>query len=130
MRAPRDWFTSVQDNTLRKMKRLGFTPVEIGEKLGRDEKVIRERARMLGVPWQKDLGRSALTSQYASGFDKDRETEARQRAADKRFVYALALAFQRGDHLTTPRPEPEPEPVRTRPVPPKRHSLFSVWEEL
>ena len=130
MRQPRNFFTSVQDNTLRKMKKLGFTPVEIGEKLGRDEKVIRERARTLGIPWQKDLGRSALTSQYANGFDKDREAEARQRAADKRFVYALALAIQRGDHLTTPRSEPEPEPVRTRPVPPKRHSLFSIWEEL
>ncbi|MFO0203817.1 MAG: hypothetical protein ACK528_11885 [Alphaproteobacteria bacterium] len=125
MRQPRDWFTSVQDNTLRKMKRMGFTPAEIGEKLGRTEFVIRERARTLGIPWQKDLGRSDLANQYANGFDKDREAEARQRAADERFVYALALAFKRGDHL----PTPEPEPVRTRPVPAKRPSLFSIWED-
>jgi hypothetical protein len=49
----------------------------------------------------------------------------KQREADQRFVYALALAFQRGDHL----PTPKPKPVRTRPVPAKRPSVFSVWEE-
>jgi len=125
MRQPRDWFTSVQDNTLRKMKRMGFTPAEIGEKLGRTEYTVRERARTMGIPWQKDLGRSDLANQYANGFDKDREAEARQRDADTRFVYALALAFQRGDHL----PAPKPKPVRTRPVPAKRPSLFSVWED-
>jgi len=119
MRQPRDWFTSVQDNTLRKMKRLGFTPAEIGEKLGRTEYTVRERARSLGIPWQKDPGSSVLVNKYADGFDKDRETEARQRVADERFVYALALAFQRGDDL----------PVRKRPVPAKRPSMFSVWEE-
>jgi hypothetical protein len=125
MRAPRDWFTSVQDNTLRKMKRLGFTPAEIGEKLGRTEYTVRERARTMGIPWQKDPGSSVLVNSTPTGFDKDRETEARQRAADKRFVYALALAFQRGDHL----PAPKPKPVRTRPVPAKRNNLFSVWED-
>ena len=125
MRQPRNFFTSVQDNTLRKMKKMGFTPSEIGEKLGRTEYVIRERARTLNIAWHKDLGRSVLMNEYASGFDKEREAEARQRAADERFVYALALAFQRGDHL----PTPEPEPVRTRPVPVKRPSMFSVWEE-
>jgi hypothetical protein len=125
MHQPRNWFSSVQDNTLRKMKRLGFTPAEIGEKLGRTEYTVRERARTMGIPWQKDLGRSDLANQYANGFDKDRETEARQRAADERFVHSLALAFQRGDHL----PAPKPEPVRTRPVPAKRPSLFSIWED-
>ena len=129
MRQPRNFFTSVQDNTLRKMKKFGFTPVEIGEKLGRDEKVIRERARLLGVPWQKDLGASILANGYADGLDKDRQSEVRQRAADKRFIHALALSFERGDHLPTPRPEPTPEPLRTRPVPAKRNSLFSIWED-
>ena len=129
MRQPRDWFTSVQDNTIRKMKKLNFSPAEIGEKLGRTEFVIRERALSIGIPWQKDLGRSALTSQYANGFDQDRQAEARHREADKRFVQALAMAFARGDHLTVPRPEPKLEPVRTRPVPAKRHLLFSVWED-
>ena len=123
MRQPRNFFTSVQDNTLRKMKKLGFTAAEIGEKLGRTEWVVRERARSLNIAWQKDLGRSVLVNQYANGFDKEREAEAKQREADQRFVYALALAFQRGDHL------PEPKPVRTRPVPVKRPSVFSVWEE-
>jgi hypothetical protein len=107
------------------MKRLGFSPAEIGEKLGRTEKTVRERARALGIPWQKDLGLSELANKYPDGFNKDRETEARQRAADERFVYALALAFQRGDHL----PAPKPKPVRTRPVPAKRPSLFSIWED-
>ena len=125
MRQPRNFFTSVQDNTLRKMKKLGFTAAEIGEKLGRTEWVVRERARSLNIAWQKDLGRSVLVNQYANGFDKDREAEAKQREADQRFVYALALAFQRGDHL----PKPEPKPVSTRPVPAKRPSMFSVWEE-
>lgn len=125
MRQPRNFFTSVQDNTLRKMKKLGFTAAEIGEKLGRTEWVVRERARSLNIPWQKDLGRSVLVNQYANGFDKDRDAEAKQREADQRFVYALALAFQRGDHL----PKLEPQPIRTRPVPAKRPSMFSVWEE-
>ena len=125
MRQPRNFFTSVQDNTLRKMKKLGFTAAEIGEKLGRTEWVVRERARSLNIAWQKDLGRSVLVNQYANGFDKERETETKQREADQRFVYALALAFQRGDHL----PAPKPEPVRTRPVPAKRPSLFSIWED-
>ncbi len=125
MRQPRNFFTSVQDNTLRKMKKLGFTAAEIGEKLGRTEWVVRERARSLNIAWQKDLGRSVLVNQYANGFDKERETETKQREADQRFVYALALAFQRGDHL----PTPTPEPVRTRPVPAKRPSLFSIWED-
>ncbi len=125
MRQPRNFFTSVQDNTLRKMKKLGFTAAEIGEKLGRTEWVVRERARSLNIAWQKDLGRSVLVNQYANGFDKEREAEVKQREADQRFVYALALAFQRGDHL----PTSTPEPVRTRPVPAKRPSVFSVWEE-
>ena len=56
---------------------------------------------------------------------KEREIEMKQREADQRFVYALALAFQRGDHL----PTPKSEPVRTRPVPAKRPLMFSVWEE-
>ncbi len=32
-------------------------------------------------------------------FNRDLETEIRQREADHRFVVALAKAFQRGDHL-------------------------------
>ena len=107
------------------MKKLGFTAAEIGEKLGRTEWVVRERARFLNIAWQKDLGRSVLVNQYANGFDKDRDAKAKQREADQRFVYALALAFQRGDHL----PKPAPKPVRTRPIPAKRPSVFSVWEE-
>jgi len=75
MHQPRNWFSSVQDNTLRKMKRMGFTPAEIGEKLGRTEYTVRERARTMGMP------------------------------------------------------APKPKPIRTRPVPAKRPSLFSVWED-
>jgi hypothetical protein len=127
MRQPRDWFTSVQDNTLRKMKRMGFTPAEIGEKLGRTEYTVRERARTMGIPWQKDPGSSVLVNQYANGFDKDREAEARQRAADERFVNALLEASERGEFPG--QKKPEPEPVRTRPVPAKRPSLFSIWED-
>ena len=127
MRAPRDWFTSVQDNTLRKMKRLGFTPAEIGEKLGRTEYTVRERARTMGIPWQKDPGSSVLVNSTPTSLDKDRETEARQRAADERFVNALLEAFERGEFPV--QKKPEPEPVRTRPVPAKRPSLFSIWED-
>ena len=86
MRQPRNFFTSVQDNTLCKMKKLGFTAAEIGEKLGRTEWVVRERARSLNIAWQKDLGRSVLVNQYANGFDKEREAEVKQREADQRFV--------------------------------------------
>lgn len=125
MRQPRNWFTSVQDNTIRKMKKLGFTPAEIGEKLGRTEYVIRERARTLNITWHKDLGKSILATTAPTGFDRDRDAEAKHRDADRRFVIALAEAFQRGDHL----PAVKPEPRRTRPVPSKPHPLFTVWGE-
>ena len=122
MRQPRNWFTSVQDNTIRKMKKLGFTPAEIGEKLGRTEYVVRERARTLNITWHKEVGKSILATTAPTGFDRDRDAEAKHSDADRRFVIALAEAFQRGDHL------PKPAPVR-RPVPAKRHTLFSVWED-
>ena len=67
----------------------------------------------------------AMLERSTPDMAKEREIEMKQREADQRFVYALALAFQRGDHL----PKPEPKPVRTRPVPAKRPSMFSVWEE-
>lgn len=67
----------------------------------------------------------AMLERSTPDMAKEREIEAKQREADQRFVYALALAFQRGDHLSTPKPEP----VRTRPVPAQRPSVFSVWEE-
>ena len=127
MHQPRNWFSSVQDNTLRKMKRLGFSPAEIGEKLGRTEYTVRERARTMGIPWQKDPGSSVLVNSTPTGLDKDRDAEARQRAADERFVNALLEAFERGEFPG--QKKPEPEPVRTRPVPAKRPSLFSVWED-
>lgn len=67
----------------------------------------------------------AMLERSTPDMAKEREIEMKQREADQRFVYALALAFQRGDHL----PTSTPEPVRTRPVPAKRPSVFSVWEE-
>ena len=67
----------------------------------------------------------AMLERSTPDMAKEREIEMKQREADQRFVYALALAFQRGDHLSTP----APEPVRTRPVPVKQPSVFSVWEE-
>lgn len=67
----------------------------------------------------------AMLERSTPDMAKEREIEMKQREADQRFVYALALAFQRGDHL----PKLEPKPVRTRPVPAKRPSVFSVWEE-
>ena len=99
MRQPRNWFTSVQDNTIRKMKRLGFSPGEIGEKLDRTEYSIRERARLLGVPWQIEPGTSGLANATANGLDYERDAEAKQRQGDARLVRALALAIQAGDHL-------------------------------
>ena len=99
MRQPRDWYTSVQDNTLRKMKRLGFSPGEIGEKLDRTEWSIRERADFLGTPWRKEAGTSILMNSAANGFDHDRDAEAKQRLGDKRLVRAVAEAIARGENL-------------------------------
>ena len=99
MRQPRDWYTSVQDNTLRKMKRLGFTPEEIGEKIGRTPWSIRERADVLGTPWRKEPGTSIIVNAPANGLDHERDAEAKQRQGDARLVRALALAIQAGEHL-------------------------------
>lgn len=106
MRQPRDWYTSVQDNTLRKMKRLGFSPGEIGEKLDRTEWSIRERARLLGTPWQIEPGSSGLANATANGLDYERDAEAKQRQGDLRLRRALAEAFVRGDHLPAGTPVP------------------------
>jgi hypothetical protein len=69
----------------------------------------------------------AMMERSNPDMSKDREIEAKQRDADRRFVIALAEAFQRGDHL----PAVKPEPRRTRPVPmpTTRPSLFAVWED-
>ncbi len=88
------------------MKRLGFTPAEIGEKLGRNEKVIRDRAEQLGTPWRKEPGTSVLMNATANGLDHERDAEAKQRLGDKRLVRAVAEAIARGENLpagtTTP----------------------------
>ena len=69
----------------------------------------------------------AMLERSAPDMAKDREIDAKQRDADRRFIIARAEAFQRGDHL----PAVKPEPRRTRPVPTptKRLSLFAVWED-
>lgn len=108
MRQPRNHFTSVQDNTIRKMKKLGFSPKEIGEKLDRSEWSIRDRAADLGTPWRKELGTSILMNSTANGFDHERDAEAKQRAGDLKFRRMLAEAFWRGDHL----PEGAKRPLR------------------
>jgi hypothetical protein len=99
MRQPRNWFTSIQDNTIRKMKRLGFSPGEIGEKMDRTEYSIRERARLLGIPWQIEPGTSGLANAPANGLDHERDAEAKQRLGDKRLVRAIAEAIARGENL-------------------------------
>jgi hypothetical protein len=81
------------------MKKLGFSPKEIGEKLDRSEWSIRDRAADLGTPWRKELGTSILMNSTANGFDHERDAEAKQRAGDARLVRALALAIQAGEHL-------------------------------
>jgi hypothetical protein len=81
------------------MKKLGFSPKEIGEKLDRSEWSIRDRAADLGTPWRKELGTSILMNSTANGLDHERDAEAKQRQGDARLVRALALAIQAGDHL-------------------------------
>lgn len=99
MRQPRNHYTSVQDNTIRKMKKLNFTPEEIAEKLGRTPWSIRDRAEALGTPWRKEPGTSVLMNSTANGLDHERDAEAKQRQGDARLVRALAEAFLRGDDL-------------------------------
>lgn len=106
MRQPRDWYTSVQDNTIRKMKRLGFSPAEIAEKLDRTEWSIRERARLLNIPWLKEPGQSILVQSSQVDLSRERTDEHRQRENDRRFVKRLALAFQAGEHLPAGTPKP------------------------
>jgi hypothetical protein len=99
MRQPRNFYTSVQDNTIRKMKKLNFTPEEIGEKLGRTPWSIRERAEFLGTPWRKEPGTSILMNATANGLDHERDAEAKQRQGDRRLQRALAEAIARGENL-------------------------------
>jgi hypothetical protein len=99
MRQPRNHFTSVQDNTIRKMKKLGVTPEEIGEKLGRSPWSIRDRAEALGTPWRKEPGTSVLMNSTANGLDHERDAEAKQRQGDRRLQRALAEAIARGGNL-------------------------------
>lgn len=106
MRQPRDWYTSVQDNTLRKMKRMGFSAAEIADKLDRTEGSVRERASILGMPWQKEAGTSVLASRSQVDLGAERMAEIRHRQSDSRFVRLLALAIQRGDHLPAGTPIP------------------------
>lgn len=64
----------------------------------------------------------AMLARSNPDMSRERDVEMRQREGDMRLQKALAEAFIRGDHL------PKPKPV-TRPVPPKRHPLFTVWED-
>jgi len=106
MRQPRNHYTSVQDNTIRKMKKLGFTPEEIAEKLGRTPWSIRDRAEHLGTPWRKEPGTSVLMNSTANGLDHERDAEAKQRLGDLRLQRALQEAFWRGDDLPAGKPKP------------------------
>jgi hypothetical protein len=99
LRQPRNHYTSVQDNTIRKMKKLGFTPEEIAEKLGCTPWSIRSRAEDLGTPWRKEPGTSVLMNSTANGLDHERDAEAKQRQGDRRLQRALAEAIARGDNL-------------------------------
>ena len=106
MRRPRNSYTSVQDNTIRKMKKLSFTPEEIAEKLGRTPWSIRDRAEALGTPWRKEPGTSVLMNATANGLDHERDAEAKQRLGDKRLVRAVAEAIARGENLPAGTPIP------------------------
>lgn len=106
MRQPRNSYTSVQDNTIRKMKKLNFTPEEIAEKLGRTPWSIRDRAEALGTPWRKEPGTSVLMNATANGLDHERDAEAKQRLGDKRLVRAVAEAIARGENLPAGSPVP------------------------
>lgn len=64
----------------------------------------------------------AILARSNPDMSKERQVEMTQREGDRKLHRALAEAFIRGDHL------PVPKPV-TRPVPPKRHPLFTVWED-
>tara|TARA_R110002126_G_scaffold81733_1_gene201124 strand:- start:23 stop:304 length:282 start_codon:yes stop_codon:yes gene_type:complete len=88
------------------MKKLGFSPKEIGEKLDRSEWSIRDRAADLGTPWRKELGTSILMNSTANGFDHERDAEAKQREGDRRLVRAVAEAIARGENLPAGSPIP------------------------
>lgn len=47
----------------------------------------------------RPLQSAVLARSTPPGMDKEREMEARQREGDRRFVRALALAIQAGEHL-------------------------------
>lgn len=51
--SPRPW-PDGDDAALRRGKRSGDGPAQIGKKLGRSEESVRRRAIALGIPWRDE----------------------------------------------------------------------------
>lgn len=61
--------------------------------------VARTVVRYTMDKWRSEDPDIHIPSRKADQFDYGNGVESTQRAADKRFVKSLALAFKRGDHL-------------------------------
>jgi transposase len=96
IRQPRaDEWTDEQDATLLEMHAAGDTSAAIGEALGKSSEAIRKRAHRLGLSFSDRAPKPRLAFTVPNLTEK--QIEEAQRESDRRFVRALAAAYQRGE---------------------------------
>lgn len=96
-------WTGAQNATLREMHSKGHTVSEIAAEVGKNYEATRHQGRRLGLTWANNAPK---TKGYSADGRKDEMRESEQRKADQAFIRAMALAFQRGDHLPAGTPKP------------------------
>lgn len=99
--------TESERNALLTMHRAGMTWQQAGIASGRSRTTLKRFARNHGFTWAHEerqapryqiKGTSQLM-QKQTDMSEPLRADMLQREADRRFVRALAMAFQRGDHL-------------------------------
>lgn len=90
-------WTDEQIDTLFQMHLQGHSTAVVGIAVGKSSESVRKQGHRLGLSWADRVPRSQRAFVLPALSEKQAEVE--QRRGDDRLVYALALAFQRGDHL-------------------------------
>lgn len=94
---PAGRWSSEQIDALMRMHGEGATSRQIGAVVKKKADAVRKQGIRLGLSWVDRVPRSGLAFTVPALTEK--QTEEAQREGDERLVRALALSFQRGDHL-------------------------------